>query len=368
MKVVITGHRGFIGSNAMVRFGEQPDFDVAGISHNQPPDEIAAAVASADAVVHLAGVNRPIDDAGFEQGNAAFTAALVAAARAGGRAPAIIFASSTQADLDNPYGRSKKKAESMLRDYAAATGAAVHSFRLPNVFGKWSRPNYNSVVATFCHNISRELEIRVDNPDRELTLVHVDDVIDRWLAILRDPARDTVDRVEPEYRITVGELATRIRGFHAARQTMTMDRVGSGLDRALYSTYVSYLPPERFAYKLPMHADARGVFVEFLKTQDSGQFSFFIGKPGVTRGGHYHHTKTEKFLVIQGRAVFRFRHIVTNETREVAVSGDVSEVVETVPGWAHDITNVGEGDLVVMLWANEVFDRNRPDTVSSRTQ
>lgn len=248
----------------------------------------------------------------------------------------------------------------------AATGDTRHVFRWPEVFGKWCEPDARSIVARLCHDIARGVPVEIDDPAQVRDLVHVDDVVDALIAGLAGTS--PAPSIGPVYRVTAGALAEKIQSYRDVRSTFITERVGAGLDRALYSTYVSYLPPDAFTYKLPMHADPRGVFVEFLKTHDSGQMSFFIAKPGVTRGGHYHHTKTEKFLVIQGRASFRFRHIVTNQTHVVTVSGDLSEVVETVPGWAHDITNTGDDDLVVILWANEIFDRNRPDTVVSRTE
>ena len=240
-------------------------------------------------------------------------------------------------------------------------------FRLPNVFGKWCRPNYNSAVATFCHNIARDLPIQVHDPAAPLRLVYVDDLMATLLAALDGrvaaPRAGELATTGPIYESTVGEVAECIRGFRAGRQTLQIDRVGTGLMRALYATYVSGLPVEGFAYDLPVHADARGVFVEMLKTPDAGQFSFLTAAPGVTRGGHYHHTKTEKFLVIRGNARFRFRHMLTGETYALDTTGEVPQVVETVPGWTHDITNLGEEDLIVMLWANEIFDRDQPDTV-----
>jgi UDP-2-acetamido-2,6-beta-L-arabino-hexul-4-ose reductase len=242
----------------------------------------------------------------------------------------------------------------------------VHVFRLPNVFGKWCRPNYNSVVATFCYNIARDLPIQVNDPQATLTLVYIDDVIESFFQVM-DGAVDTTSAdgfatVKPQYTTTVGELARLIRSFRDSRGSLLMERVGTGLVRALYATYVSYLPVEAFAYEVPQHADGRGVFVEMLKTPDCGQFSFFTAHPGVTRGGHYHHSKTEKFLVIKGHALFRFRHMQTGQTHELQTSGDRPQIVETVPGWMHDITNTGPEDMVVMLWANEIFDRIRPDT------
>ncbi|SFP63852.1 UDP-2-acetamido-2,6-beta-L-arabino-hexul-4-ose reductase [Variovorax sp. PDC80] len=333
-------------------------------------EELPALLQDIDFVFHLAGVNRPQDPKEFAIGNAELTRALClavgAVAEAAGKKVPIIYTSSTQAARDNPYGNSKRGAEDALRAAALSLGIPVHVFRLPNVFGKWCRPNYNSAVATFCHNIARDIPIQVNDPASPVTLVYVDDVIERFVQLM-DGADAAVDKdgfatVVPQYTTTVGELARQIQSFRASRSTLVTDRVGTGLVRALYSTYVSYLPPESFAYVVPQHGDARGVFVEMLKTPDSGQFSFFTAHPGITRGGHYHHSKTEKFLVIKGRARFKFRHMQTGEIHELVTAGDKSEIVETVPGWTHDITNIGAEEMVVMLWANEVFDRARPDT------
>jgi UDP-2-acetamido-2,6-beta-L-arabino-hexul-4-ose reductase len=242
----------------------------------------------------------------------------------------------------------------------------VHVCRLVNVFGKWARPNYNSAVATFCHNVARGLPITINNPDSPVQLVYVDDVCQRFLQLLDGalPAPDAAgfEQVGPVYASAVGQLADAIQGFKNSRHTMLTDRVGTGLVRALYSTYVSYLPVEDFGYAVPMHGDPRGVFVEMLKTPDCGQFSYFTAHPGITRGGHYHHSKTEKFLVIKGEALFKFRRMHTGQFHELRTSGTQAQIVETVPGWTHDITNVGEDEMVVMLWANEIFDRQKPDT------
>jgi UDP-2-acetamido-2,6-beta-L-arabino-hexul-4-ose reductase len=238
---------------------------------------------------------------------------------------------------------------------------------LPGVFGKWCRPNYNSVVATFCHNLARDLPIQINDPNASVRLVYVDDVVNALLTALEAPAPGyTQAAVEPQYIITLGELAAKIRAFADCRTSLMSERVGTGVARALYATYVSYLPNEKFSYTVQQHADARGVFVEMLKTPDSGQFSYFTAYPGITRGGHYHHTKTEKFLVIKGEALFRFRQLLTDELVEFRTSGTTPQVVDTIPGWSHDITNVGDGEMVVMLWANENFDRQRPDTVASK--
>jgi UDP-2-acetamido-2,6-beta-L-arabino-hexul-4-ose reductase len=279
----------------------------------------------------------------------------------------LILASSTQAMLGNPYGSSKHAAEAAAEKLATDVGNPVAIYRLPSVFGKWCRPNYNSVVATFCHNIANGLPIRIDNPSTVVRLVYVDDVVaDFMVALWEMPGGVQRREILPEYSIALADLADQIRAFGNCRTSLVSEPVGRGLVRALYSTYVSYLPPSRFAYDLPRHGDERGVFVEMLKTPNCGQFSYFTAGPGVTRGGHYHHSKTEKFLVIKGNARFGFRHVVTNETYELFASGNRPQVVETVPGWTHDITNIGEDELVVMLWANEIFDRDNPDTIACK--
>jgi UDP-2-acetamido-2,6-beta-L-arabino-hexul-4-ose reductase len=328
---------------------------------------LPALVSRADAVVHLAGENRPKDPGDFDVGNARLTEAVCAAIRQSGRRIPLLLASSTQAAQDNPYGRSKLAAEAAVRRLAADGGSPAVIYRLPGVFGKWCKPAYNSVVATFCHNLARDLPIQVNDPAAMLRLVYVDDVVTEFLRALSSTWDGVQDgSVAPEYAVTLGELATQLRAFGDCRTSLVSERVGTGLTRALYATYVSYLPPERFAYALPQHGDARGVFVEMLKTPDAGQFSYFTAHPGITRGGHYHHTKTEKFLVIKGRARFGFRHLLTGERLELVTVGGEPRVVETIPGWTHDITNIGEDELIVMLWANEIFDRERPDTIACK--
>ena len=367
MKILLTGAEGFIGKNLRVILSEQADREVLAVTRATRDADFAAAIAQADAVIHLAGVNRPQDPADFATGNADFTARLCDALRDAGRAIPVAFASSIQAERDNPYGLSKRAAEERLFAHAAATGAPVAVYRLPNVFGKWCRPNYNSAVATFCHNIAHGLPIQINDPAAPVQLVYVDDVVAELLRFLAAPPQGAVfAEVAPVYASTVGELARQIEAFAEVRQSLVTERVGEGLVRALYATYVSYLPVEAFSYGVPKYGDPRGVFVEMLKTRDSGQFSFFTAYPGITRGGHYHHTKTEKFLVIKGKARFKFRHILTGETYELDTDGAEPVIVETIPGWAHDITNIGEDEMVVMLWANEIFDRARPDTIASK--
>lgn len=361
MKVMVTGANGFVGRNLAVRLSET-GHEVLAIGRGAGMEAWREAASAAEFVVHLAGVNRPVDPAEFETGNVELTRKLCALlAEEGNRAP-IVYSSSIQADRDQPYGRSKRAAEAVLLEHGDATGTPIAIFRLPNVFGKWARPDYNSAVATFCHRVARNEAIEVHDPGTALRLVYVDDVVDTFLRLIEQGVSSGQHEMTPTYATTVGEVADAIRSFPESRVSLITPRVGTGLMRALYSTYLSYLPLDRFDYAVPIHADPRGRFVEMLKTLDSGQFSYFTAGPGITRGDHYHHSKAEKFLVIAGRAHFGFRHIQTGERHEIVVEGQEGRIVETIPGWTHNITNIGESELVVMLWANEIFDRARPDT------
>jgi UDP-2-acetamido-2,6-beta-L-arabino-hexul-4-ose reductase len=370
MKVLITGAAGFLGRNLHQNLCENNSLEIVSFTSLNRSDELRDLIHDVEFVFHFAGVNRPQDPSDFAIGNTAFTSLLIAAVedemKISGRKIPIIFTSSSQAALSNPYGASKLAAEVLLHHFSNRNDSPVYIFRLPNVFGKWSRPNCNSVVATFCHNLARGIPIHIDDPSSSMVLVYIDDVIESFIKLMdgATPVLDTLGfaTVAPLYTTTVGEIAGLLESFVASRDTLTMERVGTGFLRALYSTFVSFLPVQSFSYAAKMHGDTRGVFVEMLKTPDSGQFSFFTAHPGITRGGHYHHTKTEKFLVIKGKARFKFRHVQTGETHQLDTSGDKAEIVETVPGWTHDITNIGSDEMIVMLWANEVFDRQRPDT------
>jgi len=366
MRVLVTGANGFIGKNLIVHLHEQ-GLEPVFFTHDMPISDLDAALDNVDFVFHLAGVNRPNDDAEFAENNAGLTEKLCDLIRTSGRSIPVLYTSSIQAKADNLYGLSKLAAEDALQALEKDTGSPVYIYRLPNVFGKWSRPNYNSAVATFCYNIANDLPIQINDPAALVHLVYIDDVIKDFLQILEErPIGVVRPEVMPNYTITVGEMATQIRSFKTSRESMITEPVGSGLVRALYSTYLSYFKPEQFSYLLTVHADSRGRFVEMLKSKDSGQFSFFTAHPGITRGGHYHHSKNEKFLVIQGSAKFGFRHVVTGETYEKLTDGEKPEVVETVPGWSHDITNMGRNEMIVLLWANEIFDRQHPDTITHK--
>lgn len=363
MKVLITGANGFVGQNLFSHLSERADVEVLRFTREDSIESLPELVAQVDFVFHLAGVNRPQDPQEFHTGNTDLTRALCMAIRACGRKVPVLYTSSSQAELENTYGISKLGAENLLLNLQSEYGSPVHLFRLPNVFGKWARPNYNSAVATFCNNVARNLPIQINDPQARINLVYIDDVVASFIDVMDGKqSGNPFVGVEPQYNITVGDLAEQLAAFRDSRASMISEPVGTGLVRALYSTYLSYLPPENFTYKVPKHGDPRGVFVEMLKTRDSGQFSYFTAHPGVTRGGHYHHSKTEKFLVIKGAACFRFRHIVSGEFYELFTSGEVPEIVETVPGWTHDITNIGDEEMIVMLWANEIFDREAPDT------
>jgi UDP-2-acetamido-2,6-beta-L-arabino-hexul-4-ose reductase len=315
-------------------------------------------------IFHLAGANRPEDDGEYLRSNRDYSAWVAEAVADGGRKPLIVHSSSAKVLDETDYGRSKRAGEQILLDLAAAQHATVSIWRLPNLCGKWGRPNYNSVVATFCHNAARGLPLRIDDPAAPVSLLYIDDLVDQWLPLIADPPV-TSGIVEPQkvYHTTVGELSDLIQAFADSRAQGTICEVGTGLTRALYATFIASLPARQASYRLGAHTDARGTFVEVLKTPASGQFSYFTAHPGVTRGGHYHHTKIEKFLVAHGTGRFRFRHVLSGEYFELTSSAGEPLIIETIPGWAHDVTNVGEDELVVLSWANEQFDPERPDTI-----
>lgn len=363
MRVLVTGAKGFIGMNLTTRLQELK-IDFSTVSHKDSKDVIHKKVSECDFVIHLAGVNRVEDNQLFQKGNGDFTQIICEAVKASGKKIPILFSSSIQSDLQNPYGISKKAAEDSLLELSKSHNSKVYIYKLPNVFGKWCRPNYNSAVATFCHNICRGLPIQINNSDAPLKLIYVDDVITEFVQALEEKKPSGYVEVKNFYTTTVGEIANILKNFEANRKTGFVDEVGLGLKRALYATYLSHFPTDHFSIELQAHTDPRGTFVEMLKMPSTGQFSYFTAHPGVTRGGHYHHTKSEKFLVVQGEALFEFVQLNTKETFQVTVFGDKPTVVDSIPGWAHNIKNVGNNLMIVLLWANEVFDRNHPDTVT----
>ena len=362
MKIVVTGANGFIGKNLCTTLREHDHYEVYEIHRDTSEKDLKAYLFSADFIFHLAGINRPQDTSEFAIGNIDSTKLIIDTLRKFNRNIPIVFSSSTQAEQNNPYGKSKLAAEDMIQEYSASTGALHYIYRFPNIFGKWCKPNYNSFIATFCNNIMKGTEISIHDPHTPVNLVYIDDVCESLLKILKGKVNPGFNKVPVEFNTTVGEVADIIRSFKASRSSLITEPVGTGLTRALYATYLSYFHPKDFSYDVLSHTDERGIFCEMLKTKNSGQFSFFTAHAGITRGGHYHHTKAEKFLVVKGEAKFNFRHILTGERFSINTSGVYPEIVETVPGWSHDITNTGSDDLVVMLWANEIFNPEKPDT------
>ena len=365
MNVLITGSKGFIGKNLLQKLTENSSYCVSCFDRGDSFDLLEKFVVNADIIIHLAGENRPKNIADLVVGNSDLTKKLCSIIKKSSRKPFVIFTSSIQAKLNNPYAISKRDSEEALENLSATTGAPVMIYRLPGVFGKWCKPNYNSVVATFCHNIANNLSIEINDPLKILKLVYIDDVVDSIVSNMSSLSDGLHwSNVHPEYKISIGDLSSQIKAFKNFRTNLIAEKVGTGIIRALYSTYMSYLPASKFIYDLHKHSDERGFFVELLKTPDCGQFSFFTANPGVKRGGHYHHSKTEKFCVMKGKAKFKFRNILTGENHEFIVTGGKPQVVETIPGWAHSIKNIGNDELTVMLWANEIFDLNQPDTIS----
>lgn len=365
MKILVTGSNGFVGKNLRVFLAEQGYTDVTCFEQGHSHADLERMVKHADFVFHLAGVNRPKDEQEFVQGNTNLTQVLVNALVATGRQIPLVLTSSIQADRDNAYGKSKAAAEQVALAYMKETDSPAYIYRLPNVFGKWCIPNYNSAVATFCHNTVHDLPITIHDANAALSLVYIDDVCASMIGLIDSTELGGYKEVTPVYNTTVGAVAELLQKFKQSRVNLVTEEVGVGLTRALYSTYLSYFSPADFSYEVPGYSDPRGTFVEMLKTPSAGQFSFFTAHPGVTRGGHYHHTKNEKFLVIKGKASYRFKQIITGEQYEITTDASEYKIIETVPGWSHDITNIGEEELVVMLWANEIFDRSKPDTVAS---
>jgi len=362
--VLVTGAAGFVGRNLCIELARRPEVRLFRYDVDSESDELHRGLAAADFVLHLAGVNRPKNVEEFQLGNAGLTQEICSKLVELGRTPRIVFSSSIQADRDNPYGQSKRAAEEALQQYCATDGRTCVIYRLKNLFGKWCRPNYNSVTATFCHNIAHDIDITVSNPAAVIELTYIDDVVSAFLSELameRSNGCHVADPL-PSQTVSLGNLAALIRSFRSHRKTLQVPDFSRPFVRALYATYLSYLPSGDFSYALNVRTDDRGGLAELLKSPSFGQIFVSRTKPGITRGNHYHHTKTEKFMVLQGRAVVRFRHITGGDVLEYPVSGDEYRVVDIPPGYTHSIENVGADELVTLFWASGVFDPDRPDT------
>ncbi len=364
-KVLVTGANGFIGKNLSFRLREEANIDVLTFLRKDSDEFLKKQLLESDLLIHLAGENRPKSSKMFVETNEGLTRKICNILEELGKKIPVIFTSSTQATINNDYGKSKLEAENILINFSKKSESPLYIYRLPGVFGKWCRPNYNSVVATFCHNIANNLEINIEDEERLIDLVYIDDVINNFINIANN-IKGGIHQlsINEIYKISLGDLANLIKSFRESRNSLISERVGTGITRALYATYMSFLPVKDFSYKVISNEDERGTFVEMLKTKDTGQFSFFTAHPGVTRGGHYHNTKTEKFLILKGKGRFNFRNIISDEKYSIEVSCNDHTIVETIPGWSHDITNIGKEEMIVMLWANEIFDRDAPDTIT----
>lgn len=364
MKILVTGAKGFIGKNLIAELKNQNYTNVFEYDIDTAPDLLNGFCKEADFVFHLAGVNRPKEEKEFMEGNFGFTSTLLDTLKKHKNQSPVMISSSIQAELDNPYGRSKKAGEELLFNYSKETGAKVLVYRFPNVFGKWCKPNYNSVLATFCHNIAHDLSITVNDPSVVMNLVYIDDVVVELVKALqgKENRNGSFCEVPVVHTITLGEIVDLIHSFKRSRDERTIPDMSDAFTKKLYSTYLSYLPKDQFSYDLKMNVDDRGSFTEFIRTPDRGQVSVNVSKPGITKGNHWHHTKNEKFLVVSGNGVIRFRKIDSDEVLEYFVSGEKMEVVDIPTGYTHNIENLGATDMVTIMWANEPFDPEKPDT------
>lgn len=364
MKILVTGASGFVGKNLVTELKNRGYEDLLIYTRDNSLEELEEYTKKCEFVFHLAGINRPENEKEFMEGNFGFTSRLLELLKINENKAPVLITSSIQAEKDNPYGKSKKAGEDLLFDYQEENDVNVYIYRLPNLFGKWSRPNYNTVVATYCHNIARGIEIQANNPEVELNLCYIDDVLEEFTKALEgNPTfQDDYCVVPITHNIRLGELAELIKTFKESRTNLNISNMGEELTKKLYSTYLSFLPEDQFSYDLKMNRDQRGSFTEFIRTPERGQVSVNVSKPGITKGNHWHHTKNEKFLVVSGEGLIRYRKLDSEEIIEYKVSGEKLQVVDIPTGYTHSIVNVGESDLVTVMWVNECFDPNKPDT------
>ncbi len=364
MKILVTGAKGFIGKNLIAELRNRKYEELYEFDRDTELSLLDQYTKDCDFVFHLAGINRPQKEEEFMLGNFGFTSVLLDNLKQNANTAPILITSSIQAELDNPYGKSKKAGEELLRNYAGETGSKALIYRLPNVFGKWCRPNYNSAVATFCHSIANGLEIKVNDPSVVMNLVYIDDVITEFMNALEgnENRLNQFCAVPVVHTITLGTIVELIYSFQESRKNLTVPDMKDEFTKKLYSTFLSYLPKDQFSYPLKMNVDQRGSFTEFIRTENRGQVSINISKPGIIKGNHWHHTKNEKFLVVSGKGMIQFRKIDSDEIISYPVSGEKLEVVDIPPGYTHNIINVGDTDMITVMWANEAFDPENPDT------
>jgi Nucleoside-diphosphate-sugar epimerases len=364
MNILVTGAKGFIGKNLIAELKNRNYNNIMEYDQDSEPYILDQYTKECDFIFHLAGINRPRKENEFMKENYGFTSLLLDKLNKNNNKSPILLTSSIQAELDNAYGKSKKAGEELLLSYGSKNGNKALIYRLPNVFGKWCRPNYNSVVATFCYNISHELEIEISDPSVVMNLVYIDDVMDEFINALeaRENKVGNYCCVSAIYTVTLGKIAELIYSFKESRSTLTIPNMSNEFEKKLYSTYLSYLPEDNFSYLLKMNIDERGSFTEFFRTADRGQVSINVSKPGVVKGNHWHHTKNEKFLVVKGRGLIQFRKVGCEEVICYHVSSDKLEVIDIPIGYTHNIINEGKTDMVTVIWANEAFSPEKPDT------
>ncbi|WP_368895037.1 capsular polysaccharide biosynthesis protein CapF [Priestia megaterium] len=364
MNILVTGAKGFVGKNLIAELKNRGYNNIFEFTRESDLSLLEEYTKKCDFVFHLAGVNRPKNESEFMEGNFSFTSQLIELLKKHENKAPILITSSIQAEMDNPYGRSKKAGEDLLINHYMETDAKVYVYRLPNLFGKWSKPNYNTVVATFCHNVARGMDIHINNPDTDLNLCYIDDLLEEFLRALEgNPTIQNNYCIVPKtHNIKLGELAELIKSFKESRENLSVPNMEEELIKKLYSTYLSFLPEDMFSYDLKMNIDHRGSFTEFIRTPERGQVSVNVSKPGITKGNHWHHTKNEKFLVVSGEGLIRFRKLHSDEIIEYKVSGSKLQVIDIPVGYTHSIVNTGENDLVTIMWVNECFDLEKPDT------
>ena len=363
MKILVTGADGFAGKNLCLALGRIKDIELYKYDIDSSIEALDDYTSKADIVFHLAGVNRPEKDEDYNN-NTDFTKLVCELLKKHRSRASVIFTSSSQSILDNTYGKSKNGAEEYIIEYSKALNTPVCIYRFPNIFGKWSKPNYNSVVSTFCYNISHDLDVSISDRSRIVEFVYIDDVVNSFLDKIG--TKLNIDQIfyddYPTYKISLGELADKIIFFKEMRATLIIDDLSDNLNKYLYSTYLSFYEKENFIYALDKKVDDRGWLFELLKSKHLGQIFISKTKPGITRGNHYHDTKVEKFCVISGTASVKLRHILNNSTVEYIVSDEQIQIIDIPPGYTHSIKNIGESDLMTIFWANEIFNQDKPDT------
>lgn len=361
MKILITGANGFIGKNLISELKNRGYDDLLKVTRDTNDSELEDFCKNANIVFHLAGVNRSTDVSDFTKGNVSLTKKVLKFLSENGNKCPVIFSSSTQTSLENEYGLSKKRAEEEVLNHSKVNNSPIQIYRVPNVFGKWSKPNYNSVIATFCYNISHGIPINIHDKEKKINLIYIDDLINILIGNMNKSTEQLLE-IDCYYEKSIGEISDLLHKFDKYRKEKFIINVKDEFEKKMYSTYLSYLPSDKFSNVAKMNIDERGSFTELFKTIDRGQVSVNISKPGIVKGNHWHHTKNEKFVVVSGRGKIRFRRYDDDQIIEYDVTGEKIEIIDIPVGYTHNIENTGTKDLVTIMWVNELFDKNKPDT------